>query len=114
MSWIGSSLKISPLEQLVFLRRLVNRELGVSPRAYDMTARLLASRRLGGWEVSGKTGAASGYGWYVGWASSGERRLVFAHLLRRDAADPEEVPAGVLARDRLLEAFPGLAAQPAR
>jgi beta-lactamase class D len=106
LSWIGSSLKISPLEQVGFLRKLVNRQLGVSAAAYDMTARLVAYQRIGGWDVSGKTGSSSGYGWYVGWAAQGKRTLVFAHLLRRDAADPEAVPTGVLARDRFVEAFP--------
>ena len=110
LSWIGSSLKISPLEQLVFLHKLQNRQLGLSPRAYEMTARLLPPQPIAeGWEVSGKTGASSGYGWYVGWATQGKRRLVFAHLLRKDANDPENVPAGFLARDRLLAAFPALA-----
>ena len=110
LSWIGSSLKISPLEQVSFLHRLLGRQLGVSAHAYDMTARLLAYQRIGGgWDVSGKTGASSGYGWYVGWASKDGRTLVFAHLLRRDDADPQDVPAGVLARERLLEAFPTLA-----
>lgn len=36
-SWIDSSLKISPLEQVEFLRRLVCRSLPVSGRAVDMT-----------------------------------------------------------------------------
>jgi beta-lactamase class D len=102
-------LKISPLEQLAFLRKMLNRQLGLGPQAYEMTARLLPSQRIaGGWDVSGKTGASSGYGWYVGWAVQGKRTLVFAHLLRKDAADPEEVPAGALARERLLAAFPAL------
>ncbi len=109
LSWIGSSLKISPLEQLVFLRKMLGRQLGLSQQAYEMTARLLPPRRIaGGWDVSGKTGASSGYGWYVGWAVQGQRTLVFAHLLRRDAADPQEVSAGVLARDRLLADLPAL------
>ena len=109
LSWIGSSLKISPLEQLAFLRKMLNRQLGLSPQAYEMTARLLPPQQIaGGWDVSGKTGASSGYGWYVGWAVQGKRTLVFAHLLRRDAADPKEVSTGVLARERLLAAFPAL------
>lgn len=113
LSWIGSSLKISPLEQVSFLHKLVKRQLGLKPHAYDMTARLLAYKRVDGWDVSGKTGSSSGYGWYVGWASRGKRTLVFAHLLRPDAADPEDLPAGVLARERFLAAWPALAAQAA-
>jgi len=112
MSWIGSSLLISPLEQLTFLGKVVNRQLGVSQHAYDMTAVLTKFGRLaGGWEVNGKTGAASGYGWYVGWASEGSRTLVFARLIQKDAAQPKEIPAGVLARDGFIADFPALVEQ---
>lgn len=92
-AWIGSSLTVSPLEQAEFLRKVVNRELGLSARAYDMTAQLLrlpASSH--GWDVYGKTGTANGrladgsedpdfaLGWFVGWASMGDRTVVFARL----------------------------------
>lgn len=92
-AWIGSSLTISPLEQAAFLRKVVNRELGLSARAHDMTAQLLrlpASSH--GWDVFGKTGTANGrladgsedpdfaLGWFVGWASMGVRTVVFARL----------------------------------
>ena len=62
LSWIGSSLKISPLEQVGFLRKLTNRQLGVSRHAYAMTQQLIAYKRIGQWDVSGKTGSSSGYG----------------------------------------------------
>ena len=56
-AWLDSSLQISPLEQVAFLHRLVTRQLGVSTRAYDMTARITAVGMLpGGWAVHGKTG----------------------------------------------------------
>ena len=61
------------------------------------------SRRL-----HGKTGAADGYGWYVGWASRGARTVVFAHLLQKDSTQPQDVPAGVLAREALLAELPRL------
>ncbi|MGJ7917324.1 penicillin-binding transpeptidase domain-containing protein [Massilia sp. LXY-6] len=37
LSWIGSSLQISPMEQVSFLTRLVKRRLGVSEHAFAMT-----------------------------------------------------------------------------
>ena len=40
-SWLGSSLRISPDEQIGFLRRVLNRELGVKPQAYAMSAALV-------------------------------------------------------------------------
>jgi beta-lactamase class D/beta-lactamase regulating signal transducer with metallopeptidase domain len=94
MSWIASSLKISPDEQLDFLRKLVNRELPVSAKAYDMTARIMQPRTLAnGWTIRGKTGTSSAvlpdgrddkqhqYGWYVGWATKGDRTIVFARMM---------------------------------
>ncbi len=56
-AWLGSSLQISPLEQLAFLEKLVRRQLPVSPNAYDMTGRITAVATIeNGWEVHGKTG----------------------------------------------------------
>ncbi|MEV4780683.1 class D beta-lactamase [Burkholderia sp. LMU1-1-1.1] len=106
LSWINSSLKISPLEQLAFLTNVVNRRLGVSQRAYDMTAELTKfPQPPADWELHGKTGAAAGWGWYVGWASKGPRTLVFARLIQKDDTQPKDIPAGVLARDALIAEF---------
>jgi beta-lactamase class D len=121
-AWLDSSLQISPLEQVAFLHRLVSRQLGVSPRAYDMTARLTAVAPLvGGWEVHGKTG--TGYrmdrehggpdlrrqvGWFVGWASRGGRTVVFASVIMDE--HPESTRAGPRARSQLLAELPQLLA----
>ncbi|MES3023047.1 MAG: class D beta-lactamase [Pseudomonadota bacterium] len=106
LSWVGSTLKISPVEQAAFLRKLVNRNLPLSAHAYDMTTRILTTETLAkGWIVHGKTGTAYAvlpdgrddkqrqYGWYVGWAKKGPRTVVFARLVldqkqADDAAGP--------------------------
>lgn len=93
LSWVSSSLTISPDQQVRFLRQLVNRRLPVSDQAYAMTLRILPSQTLAnGWQIVGKTGTAAPvmpngqddpahqYGWYVGWASKGQRTVVFARL----------------------------------
>jgi beta-lactamase class D len=108
LSWIGSSLQISPREQVDFLGRLVRRELGVSANAYAMTAALTRFGTVAGWELHGKTGASSGWGWYVGWASHGGRTLAFARLVRKDDTQPEGMSTGAWARDGLLAEFPAL------
>ncbi|MTV38544.1 class D beta-lactamase [Duganella radicis] len=112
MSWIGSSLQISPDEQIDFLRKIVNRQLPVSPKAYEMTARILRPQTLAnGWTIRGKTGTSSPvladgrddhqrqYGWYVGWATKGARTIVFARMTldRR-----QEVYAGARAKQAFL------------
>jgi beta-lactamase class D/beta-lactamase regulating signal transducer with metallopeptidase domain len=95
LSEVSPTLRISPLEETVFLRKLVNRSLPVSAHAYDVTARLLKGETLAnGWEVYGKTGTAPAplpdgsaddaqyIGWFVGWVNKGGRTLVFARLLQ--------------------------------
>lgn len=121
-SWIISSLKISPAEQIDFLTRLVNRKLPVSAHAIDMTERIIEVDEIeGGWTVHGKTGSAAprkadgsfdrarSYGWYVGWAEKDGRTLVFARL---NQDEKKEVgPAGIRARDGLLKDLPALLPQ---
>ncbi|SHH20105.1 class C beta-lactamase [Massilia sp. CF038] len=108
-AWLESSLRISPLEQLSFLGKVVNRQLGVSEHAYAMTAQLTQwGQSPDGWRIHGKTGSGDGYGWYVGWASKGARAYVFARLIQKDKSDAADVPGGMLARDSLMEEFPAL------
>ena len=111
--WVMSSLQISPDEQISFLRRVVNRQLPVSARAYEMTASIAKQdAQLEGWRIYGKTGTGSpgkdnryradqAYGWYVGWATRGTQTLVFARLIQDETARSPN--AGLRARDQLLE-----------
>lgn len=93
LSELSPTLRISPLEQTDFLRKVVNRSLPLSAHAYDVTERLLKAAALpNGWQVYGKTGTASvqladgsrsdeqDIGWYVGWVVKDGRTLVFARL----------------------------------
>ncbi|MDN0077216.1 class D beta-lactamase [Crenobacter sp. SG2303] len=118
-SWISSSLKISPLEQIAFLSKLVNRQLPVSPRAIDMTFKVVEQTALpSGWTVHGKTGMAyprqangefdeaHPYGWFVGWADKGTQRVVFARLIQDDRKEPGT--AGVRAKEAFLKELPGM------
>lgn len=108
-SWLESSLRISPLGQLSFLGKVVNRQLGVSGHAYAMTAELTQlSQSPEGWRINGKTGNGSGYGWYVGWASKNARTYVFARLIQKDKTQAANVSSAILARDGLIEEFPAL------
>ncbi len=122
-AWIGSSLAISPREQVTFLQRLVDRALPATPEAQRKAMALVEARQLdSGWMVRGKTGMAyprradgefdrsRAFGWYVGWAEKGGRLLVFAHLIQDETA--LATPAGYRARDTFLRDLPRLAAEP--
>lgn len=95
LSEVSPTLRISPSEQAIFLRKVVNRQLPLSAHAYELTERLLkVNTPVNGWQVYGKTGTASiqrpdgtadqtqDIGWFVGWVVKDGRRLVFARLLQ--------------------------------
>ncbi|MFC4273924.1 class D beta-lactamase [Achromobacter aloeverae] len=119
-AWIISSLRISPREQVDFMRKIVNRQLPVSAHAYDMTTRILDQGLIAdGWRLYGKTGAGSpgsdghydaslAYGWFVGWMEKDGRKVAFARLIQDEKATTPS--PGLRARASLVEALPGLVA----
>lgn len=117
-SWLSSSLKTSPDEQVDFIRRILDRSLPVSARSIDLTMAVLPPFKAGEWRVKGKTGTGwltgkSGkversrpLGWFVGWAEKSDRRIVFARLLVADGKSP--VFLGPKVRDSFLASLPDL------
>ena len=120
-AWIASSLKISPREQVEFLKKLVNHDLPVSAEAMDAAMEITEGRDIAdGWQAQGKTGMAyprkadgsfdyaRPWGWYVGWARRDDRTIVFARLIQDEKK--QEPRTSLRARDSILEELPGIAA----
>lgn len=113
-SWVNSSLKISPVEQVDFLRRLLARKLPVSDKAHAMTKAILPTFRSGGWTVQGKTGTTRlgdsadkrSLGWFVGWANKDTRNIVFARLVIDTKRS--DTPKGPQTRAIFLKELPNL------
>ncbi|WP_075289733.1 class D beta-lactamase [Pararhizobium arenae] len=118
-AWIISSLKVSPIEQITFLRRLINHDLPVSKEAVNKTIAVVEGRTLpSGWAIQGKTGMAyprnadysfdmnHPWGWYVGWGRKDDQTIVFARLVQDEKR--MEGSASARARDSLLEELPSL------
>jgi beta-lactamase class D len=119
-AWLNTSLRISPPEQLAFLRKIVRRELGVSDQAYVMTGKLTTITTLpNGWLVHGKTGNGAphkadgssdrnhAFGWYVGWAEKEGRNVVFVHQMQDSVENTSKSP-GFRARDLALAELPAV------
>lgn len=98
-AWLGTSLKISPIEQLAFLERLVAGRLPVSGAAIDKTkdtVQVFVSST--GLNISGKTGTTwatdehgnrlrEQHGWFVGWFTRGDDTYVFVHLIVEESPE---------------------------
>lgn len=122
-AWLGSSLRISAVEQVAFVRRMIRGELPVSRSAVDRTMAIMPISAIGGWRISGKTGTGfhrrphgtndsdRQVGWFVGWAQRNGRTLVFARVIE-DERRVEGIRAGLRARDMLLADWPALVMTP--
>lgn len=108
-SWLGSSLAVSPTEQIVFISKMLKEELPASKYAQEATRDILPTEKLPhGWTIAGKTGTGPQLGWFVGWATRGDDVLVFAKLIRDDnkkAPTKLEDYAGPRAREAFKKEF---------
>jgi beta-lactamase class D len=104
--WLDGSLRISPDEQVAFLRRLHAGETGFSDRAMDTVKRIMIADTTGGAVVRGKTGWArserENLGWWVGWIEQGERVHFFATQVESDDLEFDLLAVRKAATDRIL------------
>ena len=109
-AWLGSSLKISPIEQLSFLDHLTHSTLPVTQHAQEMTRHILfVEKWADGTKLYGKTGSGfltnpdgslnkdRGMGWFVGWAEKGNKKIIFAHYIEDEKK--EDTFAGARAKE---------------
>lgn len=81
--WLEGNLRITPLEQIDFLTRLLRDDLPISQRNLDLVRDIVPTEKTGQATVHGKTGAVGRngklvLGWLVGWANRGEDTSVYA------------------------------------
>ncbi len=77
--WLDSSLRISPLEQVAFLRRFYSYELPFSRSNIDTVKKIMVMTQDDRVTLSGKTGLAGNHlGWFVGYVERDENVFFFA------------------------------------
>lgn len=81
--WLWGDMRISPDEQVGFLRRVYRGDHGVSPRATALLKELMVLKETPHWRLSGKTGTADvtpnrELGWLVGWLEEGDEVHFYA------------------------------------
>lgn len=83
--WLSGDLRISAVQQMLFLHKLYKRELPFKASSYDALARIMLVEEKPGYRLYAKTGWA-GYGekntpqtgWYVGYVETGTEVWFFA------------------------------------
>lgn len=112
--WLSSSLKISPNEEVEFLKRFYKGELPVSKRTTDIVKDILVLEKTDDYKLSGKTGLSSpqdsgkSLGWFVGYLERKDDVYFFATNLEdtsREALIPKriEITKRILTELGLLE-----------
>ncbi len=103
-TWINSSLKISPKEQVDFIQKMILGKLPISTHAIQMTKALLFKEESPeGWKLFGKTGWSGSdtgwdgktleHGWFVGWLEKDHHFFPFAYLICEQKIDlGERIP----------------------
>ncbi|TCL76435.1 bla regulator protein BlaR1 [Hydrogenispora ethanolica] len=107
--WLESSLKISPLEQVAFLRKLAEGGLLLAQRHAATVREAIPAVARQGAVLAGKTGSGlvnGKYvrGWFVGYLQSRGRQYCFATYLQGDGVDGKrarELTYRLLARQNL-------------
>ena len=112
-AWLSSSLKISPLQQVQFLKKIIRSSLPVSQNALDMTKNIILIETLpNGWKLFGKTGATSTtlekdrqLGWFIGWVEKNELSYPFALVIQDATIIPSKriTRANQLLHEHLLK-----------
>lgn len=103
-SWLSSSLKLSPQEQLIFLEKLFANKLPASQQSQEQTRKLLFVETLPtGWKLYGKTGSGSQLkadgsrdenkpiGWFVGWVEKQGQHISFAQYIETQEKTNEPI-----------------------
>ena len=84
--WLSGGLRISPQQQIRFLKNLHDEKLPFSKRSMDIVKKMMICRDTNSIVYRGKTGWGSqdkmDIGWFVGYAESPDRVVYFANLVR--------------------------------
>ena len=114
-SWLETSLKISPREQVEnILEKMLKTSLDISQDAQIKTREIMIKRdednkpiEWNNWKLYGKTGGGRGcHRWFVGWVEKDNEKIVFAQYVGLEQDTPfirEKAPMAIdTAKENIL------------
>ncbi len=111
-SWISSSLKISAIEQIKFIQKIIDQNLPFNNTSFTNTKKIMFIQEMsGGWKLYGKTGNCKQLdqngnkidlqqGWFIGYIEKNNRHIVFASHITDSTK--QQYPASFRARNEAL------------
>lgn len=109
--WLHGALRITPFQQIDFLRRLDGGKLPIQERTLDVVRDVLTLDVTPNYIFRGKTGSASPpeeimeVGWFVGYVELGERRVFFATVIDGHAPNVDVLPVRRRVTENVLRAL---------
>lgn len=91
--WLEGPLKISALEQSLFLARLARGQLPMTEKVQADVREMIHIDQGDDWKLYGKTGWSKEIGWWVGWVEKEGR--VYSFALNMDMPDVKDAPKRV-------------------
>ena len=97
--WLHGNMRISPEEQIVFLRKLNENKLPVSERSINILKKIMLAETGVDYKLFAKTGAGRDgdkvIGWYVGFIERNGNVYYFANNIETDDANRSFLPARI-------------------
>lgn len=108
--WLSGDLRISPLQQIDFLKRLYHDDLTFAEQHQATVKDIMESEAGKGFTIRAKTGltrcAPEKYvGWWVGWKETDDNALFFATMLYSTAADSDFINVRKTVTRQVLDAL---------
>ncbi len=106
--WLSGGLRISPQQQIEFLRKLYDNKLPFSQRSIDIVKSIMIAKETSDYIVHAKTGWGFqdnlNIGWYVGYIESNNNVYYFANCIQSsDDDNPDFAKARIDIVYKILE-----------
>ena len=86
--WLEGDLRISPRQQIAFLRKVYFEDLPIKSRNFKILKEIMLTEAAPDYKIWAKTGWQGEYGWYVGYVETHANVWFFANYIKvRDKAD---------------------------
>lgn len=89
--WLTGGLRITPLQQIDFIRRLVNNDLPLSQRSIDIFKKMMIVEQTPEYTLRAKTGWGflneEDIGWYVGYLENKDGTFIFSNCIQSEGTD---------------------------